>query len=90
MLMSVLLVVLPLSVELVPSVVGFGVVLTGLPVYAFFVMETPWRLRPKIFDRINGENLLLCIQSCILIMHGLVGLLYRTYLHYSAHILCLQ
>ena len=54
-LMCVCLVVLPLSVQVVPSLTGFGIALLGLPVYAFFVMETPWRLRPKIFDRISGE-----------------------------------
>ena len=48
--------VLPIIQQPVPSLAAFGVVLLGLPVYAFFVMETPWKLRPKIFDRISGEG----------------------------------
>ena len=28
-------------------------VLTGLPVYIVFVMKKPWRLKPKLFDRIG-------------------------------------
>ena len=61
-LVSVLLVVVPLSVQVVPSVAGFGIMLLGLPIYTFFVMETPWKLRPKIFDRISGDySLHICI-----------------------------
>lgn len=52
---AVLLVVLPLLSEPVPSLTAFGVILLGIPVYIFVVMETPWRFRPKVFDKISGE-----------------------------------
>ena len=61
-LVSVFLLVLPLSVQVVPSVTGFGIILMGLPIYILFVMDTPCRLRPKIFDRISGED---CIYTPI-------------------------
>lgn len=50
---SILLVVLPLWQDAVPQLLGFAGVLTGLPVYVFFVMEKPWRLKPRIFDRFS-------------------------------------
>ena len=52
---AVFLVVLPLFSEPVPSLTAFGVILLGIPVYIFVVMETPWRFRPKVFDRISGK-----------------------------------
>ena len=50
---SILLVVLPLWQNPVPQLIGFAVVLTGVPVYAFFIMEKPCRLRPKVMDRLS-------------------------------------
>ena len=50
---SVLLVVLPLWQDPVPQLIGFAGVLAGLPVYAVFVMEKPWRLKPKLLDRMG-------------------------------------
>ena len=50
---SILLVVLPLWQDPVPQLLGFAGVLAGLPVYIIFVMEKPWRLKPRIFDRIS-------------------------------------
>ena len=47
------LVVLPVVQKPLPSLMAFGVILLGVPVYVFLVMETPWRLRPKVFNRIS-------------------------------------
>ena len=52
--LSFLLVLLPVIKEPVPSFIAFGAILLGVPVYIFIVMESPWRLRPKIFDRISS------------------------------------
>ena len=52
---SVLLVVVPIYQSPVQSVLAIVGVLSGVPVYIFFVMETPRRLRPKILDTISGE-----------------------------------
>ena len=60
---SVLLVVLPLYQQPWPSLAGFGMTLLGLPVYVFFVMETPWRLRPRVFDRISGKGRYLTVYT---------------------------
>ena len=51
---SVLLVVLPLWQDPVPQLIGFAGVLAGLPVYAVFVMEKPWRLKPRTLDKISN------------------------------------
>ncbi|KAL5466759.1 hypothetical protein EMCRGX_G030908 [Ephydatia muelleri] len=51
---SVLLVTVPIYQSPVQSVVAFVGVLSGVPVYFIFVMETPWRLRPKMLDRTSG------------------------------------
>ena len=47
------LVILPIFQKPVPSLTAFGVILLGVPVYIFLVMETPWRLRPKTLDKIS-------------------------------------
>ena len=51
---SVYLIVMPVLQEPVPSLSAFGVILLGVPVYLFLVMEIPWKLRPKVFDQISG------------------------------------
>lgn len=51
---SILLVVLPLWQDPVPQLLGFAGVLTGLPVYIVFVMEKPWRLKPRIINRFSN------------------------------------
>ena len=53
LLMCLYLVVLPVIQKPVPTLLAFGGVLLGVPVYVFLVMETPWQLRPKKFDRVS-------------------------------------
>ena len=70
---SVLLVVIPLYQSPVQSVVAFIMVLCGIPVHVFLVMETPRRLRPKILDTISGE---MCVCVCVCVcMHVYVSIL---------------
>jgi len=52
-----LLVVLPVVREPRPSLLAFGAILLGVPVYIFLVMETPRKLRPRVIDRISGTLL---------------------------------
>ena len=52
---SVFLVLLPLFQEPKPILLALCTSLIGIPVYVFIVMETPWRLRPKILDRISSK-----------------------------------
>ena len=56
LLVSLFLVVLPVVQKPLPSLMAFGVILLGVPVYVFLVMETPWRLKPEVFNRI-GQSL---------------------------------
>ena len=53
-LVSVFLVVVPLVQQPIPSLAAFAVILVGVPVYVFLVMEQPCRLWPRIFDRVTG------------------------------------
>ena len=50
------LVVLPVLQKPLPSLMAYGVILLGVPVYVFLVMEAPCRLTPKAFNRI-GQSL---------------------------------
>lgn len=50
------LVFLPLLLKPIPSLVAFSVILLGAPVYFIFVMEKPWRLRPRFLDTISGKD----------------------------------
>lgn len=77
---AVLLVVLPLLSEPVPSLTAFGVILLGIPVYIFVVMETPWRFRPKVFDKISGEynTFITCYVSHPLYLLSLSAVLLET------------
>ena len=51
---SLFLVIMPLTSEPVPLFVAFAIILSGAPVYIFLVMETPWKLRPDFLDRCSG------------------------------------
>lgn len=51
---ALLLVVLPLWQNPLPQLIGLAVVLSGIPVYVFLVMEKPYRLRPKVMDRLSA------------------------------------
>lgn len=50
---AILMVVLPLWQNPTPQLIGFAIMLSGIPVYIFFVMEKPYRLRPKVMDRLS-------------------------------------
>ena len=51
---TVFLVVMPLLQNAVPQLIAFGGILLGIPVYFLVVMEEPWKLRPKILDKLSG------------------------------------
>ena len=51
---AVLLVILPLWQNPLPQLLAFCGVLMGIPVYCFFVMERPLRLKPKAIDRVSA------------------------------------
>ena len=53
LLVCLYLVLLPVIQKPVPTLMAFGTILLGLPVYVFLVMETPWKLRPELFDRVS-------------------------------------
>ena len=53
LLVCLYLVILPVIQKPLPTLMAFGIILLGLPVYVFLVMETPWKLRPKILDRVS-------------------------------------
>ncbi len=50
---SLLLVVLPLWQDPLPQLLAFADVLMGVPVYLFLIMEKPFKLRPKVVDRVS-------------------------------------
>jgi hypothetical protein len=52
--MSVLLIILPLWQDPIPQLIGFAITLSGVPVYVFLVMEKPYKLRPKVMDRLGA------------------------------------
>jgi len=54
-LISLFLTILPIQQKPGPSLMAFGVLLLGLPVYACLVMEEPWKLRPQFLDTLNGK-----------------------------------
>ena len=47
---SILVIILPIVQEPAPALIAVGIALLGLPAYAFFIMKTPWRLKPKLFS----------------------------------------
>ena len=51
---SVFLIIMPLTTEPLPSVIAFAIILSGAPVYFIFVMERPWKLRPAFLDSCSG------------------------------------
>lgn len=52
---SILVLVLPIAQEPIPALIAVGTTLLGLPAYVFFVMETPWKLKPTVFSRISSK-----------------------------------
>lgn len=52
---SVFLITLPILQKPAPTLLALAVILLGIPVYVLFVMETPWRLRPKMLDKISSK-----------------------------------
>lgn len=45
---------MPLFQNAIPQIIAFSGTFLGIPVYFFLVMETPWKLRPNIFDKLSG------------------------------------
>ena len=54
LLVSLYLVILPVTQKPMPVLMAYGGILLGVPVYAFLV-KTPWRLKPEIFDRVSQQ-----------------------------------
>ena len=52
LLAAVLLVILPLIEAPVDSMVAFGIILLGVPVY--FVLIFPYKFKPAVFSKVNG------------------------------------
>lgn len=52
---SILVLVLPVAQEPIPALIAISTTLLGVPAYIFFVMETPWRLKPRIFTKISSK-----------------------------------
>lgn len=52
---SVFVILLPLTTSLGPSLSAFAIILCGAPVYVIFVMEKPWKLRPEFLNRYSGQ-----------------------------------
>lgn len=55
MLVALFLVVLPLVNGPGWTLVAFIIILSGVPVYIVFVMETPRKFRPVFLDRWSGQ-----------------------------------
>lgn len=68
LLVSIFLVVVPLWQSAIPQLIAFGGILLGIPMYVFFVMHRPWRVKPKVVDWISGKSLFkkLCNYRVIL------------------------
>lgn len=45
----------PLLSAPVGPLVAMGFVILGVPVYFFLVMDSPWKIRPRIIDLLSGE-----------------------------------
>ena len=52
---SICLIVLPLTKGPGWSLAAFGLVLCGVPVYLVFVMEKPWNIRPAFLNEFSGK-----------------------------------
>ena len=52
---SVFLITLPILQKPAPTLLALAAILLGIPVYVLFVMETPWRLRPILLDKISSK-----------------------------------
>ena len=51
---SAFLIFAPLLDTPLSPLIALGFLALGVPVYFFLVMQTPWKIRPKIIDRISG------------------------------------
>lgn len=51
----VFLLFVPLLSAPLPPLIALGFVMLGVPAYFILVMDNPWRIRPKIMDRISGK-----------------------------------
>jgi len=76
-----LLVVLPVVQDALPSLLAFGAILLGVPVYIFLVMETPWKLRPRVIDRISSTqyNVLTIADQGHIHSQAVVAILWKEY-----------
>lgn len=52
LLAAVLLVILPVIETPVDSVIAFGIITLGVPVYFIFIF--PYKRKPAIFSKVNG------------------------------------
>ena len=43
--------------------IGLGVTLSAIPVYLIFVMEKPYKIRPKFMERLSGMYVCVLIEG---------------------------
>jgi len=55
-----LLLVIPLVQSPGPALINLSVTVSSIPVFFIFVMERPYKIRPKFLDRLSGRSIQLC------------------------------
>ena len=53
---STFLIFAPLLDAPLSPLIALAFLVLGVPVYFFLVMQSPWKIRPRIFDRISGNK----------------------------------
>ena len=53
---SMCLIILPLTKGPGWSLAAFGLILCGVPVYIVFIMETPWNIKPAFLNEWSGKQ----------------------------------
>lgn len=52
---STLVILLPVAKKPTPAIIALVTTVIGIPLYFLLVMESPWRLRPKMIDRFSSK-----------------------------------
>ena len=50
-----ILVIAPLFTDPIHPLIALAFVLLGVPVYIFLAMDSPWKFRPAIAEKLSGE-----------------------------------
>ena len=59
------LLIIPVIISPGPAMIDLGVALTAIPVYLIFVMERPYKIRPKFIERLSGMYVYLSYVLCM-------------------------